>query len=80
MRRFFLLLWIVAFTLPAGEVKAPAPEETKPAAAELVVYVTDTGHKYHREKCRYLKQSSNKITLSEAKKKYTPCKVCKPQE
>jgi hypothetical protein len=43
------------------------------------VYVTKTGKKYHKSDCRYLKQSKEAISLSDAKaKNYTACKVCKP--
>jgi len=43
------------------------------------VYITDTGEKYHRAGCRYLKYSKHRVTLKWAKKNgYTPCKVCKP--
>lgn len=41
------------------------------------VYVTDTGSKYHRAGCRYLWNSSHKISLSSAKSQgYTACSVC----
>jgi hypothetical protein len=41
------------------------------------VYITRTGHKYHRDGCRYLK-SRIPISLQEAKRQYSPCKVCMP--
>lgn len=43
---------------------------------ETIVYVTETGSKYHRSGCRYLSKSKIAISLSEAKKSYTPCSVC----
>lgn len=43
------------------------------------VYITDTGHKYHKGKCHHLKYSKHKIDKKSARKKgYTACKVCKP--
>lgn len=46
---------------------------------EAVVYITDTGSKYHKSGCRYLKKSKHSISLSDAKAQgYTPCSVCKP--
>lgn len=46
---------------------------------EVKVFVTDTGAKYHRETCRYLRLSKSELTLDSAKVKgYTACKVCKP--
>ena len=42
-----------------------------------VVYITDTGEKYHRDGCRYLKKSKHAIGLNDAKAMgYTACKVC----
>lgn len=62
---------------PAPE---PAPEpEPNPGPSAVTVYITDTGSKYHRSGCRYLKDSQHEISLSSAKSKgYEPCKVCKP--
>lgn len=43
------------------------------------VYITDTGTKYHRHGCSYLKSSSHKITIEKAKSSgKTPCSKCKP--
>lgn len=56
-------------------------KKTSPANEnkEVVVYITDTGSKYHRSGCRYLKKSKHSISLSDAKDQgYTPCSVCKP--
>lgn len=45
----------------------------------FTVYVTDTGEKYHRAGCSYLKKSSNPMSLSSAKAAgYTPCSRCNP--
>lgn len=47
--------------------------------AEIIVYVTNTGKKYHRGTCRYLKKSKIPISLEDAKRQgYGPCSVCKP--
>ncbi|HHV80497.1 TPA: nuclease [bacterium] len=55
--------------------------ETKKSDKTIWVYITETGKKYHRAKCRYLDKSCIEITLEEAKKAgYEPCKVCKPPE
>jgi|GEM_PF-5444921 len=42
------------------------------------LYVTRMGKKYHRGSCRHLSKSKIPISLEEAKKRYSPCKVCKP--
>ncbi len=46
---------------------------------EVIVYITNTGSKYHRDGCRYLSKSQIPISLSDAKARgYEPCKVCNP--
>lgn len=45
----------------------------------ITVYVTETGEKYHRIYCRYLKHSKIPVSLREAKLRgYAPCLVCRP--
>lgn len=45
---------------------------------DVIVYVTNTGSKYHRAGCSYLK-SSNEITLEAAVNQgYSPCSRCNP--
>jgi hypothetical protein len=47
--------------------------------ADVTVYVTKTGEKYHLGDCRYLKKSKIKTNLKWAKANdYDPCKVCEP--
>jgi len=47
--------------------------------SQNIVYVTTTSGRYHRDWCRYLKQSAIPMSLEEAKAKgYSPCSVCKP--
>ncbi len=49
--------------------------------ADVTVYITRTGAKYHRAGCRYLARSCIPVKLSDAKKMgYTPCSVCGPPE
>lgn len=57
----------------------PEPEPQEPEENEQIVYITETGEKYHRGSCRYLKDSKIEISLSDAiAQGYTPCGVCKP--
>lgn len=44
------------------------------------VYITNTGGKYHRAGCRFLKQSQIEKHLSEVKGVYEPCGVCNPPQ
>ncbi len=42
-----------------------------------IVYVTNTGKKYHKSSCSYLKKSKIQMNLSEAQSEgYTPCSRC----
>lgn len=44
-----------------------------------IVYVTDSGEKYHSAGCRYLSRSQNSITLEDAVNEgYSPCSRCNP--
>jgi hypothetical protein len=62
--------------LPLKETVSSAEYSTP---TDTVVYITDTGEKYHRGTCSYLRKSKKEISLSEAKRLgYTGCKVCVP--
>lgn len=58
----------------------PPPEDPEEViSGSTIVYVTDTGEKYHRSGCQYLSHSSNEISLSKAiSRGYTPCLKCRP--
>jgi hypothetical protein len=52
-----------------------------PKPAKDVVYITKSGKKFHRAKCRTLARSKVKkpiLRQDAIKKGYTACKVCKP--
>ena len=63
-----------------AEAAARQKAEEEAAAAqrnEQTVYVTNSGKKYHREGCQYLKKSKIPISLSSAQSQgYTPCSKC----
>ncbi|AZV59035.1 MBL fold metallo-hydrolase [Clostridium sp. AWRP] len=45
------------------------------------VYITKTGHKYHRAGCKYLARSQIPISLGQAESEgYTPCSKCNPPQ
>lgn len=48
-----------------------------PAPAADTVYVTRAGTKYHRQNCRWAKDSLP-VPLAQAAEKYRPCSVCVP--
>lgn len=47
---------------------------------EVIVYVTETGTKYHRSGCPCLAQSCIPMDLTSAKRSYGPCSKCNPPE
>jgi micrococcal nuclease len=66
-----LLILAALFSLPLSAARAPA--------AEITVYVTNTGQKYHRESCGSLSRSKIALSLEDALGSgYEPCAVCKP--
>lgn len=60
----------------SNRARAP-PTDDDVASSDPTVYVTRTGQKYHVDGCRHLK-SRIPMPLSEAIKRYTPCKTCHP--
>ena len=48
------------------------------SSGEIEVYITNTGKKYHKRSCRYLRSSSNCVQLKYAIKLFDPCSVCNP--
>lgn len=65
---------------PATEAPPTSPAaEPQRDESSITVYVTDTGERYHRADCQYLRYSKHAVSLKEAKRQgYTPCKVCRP--
>lgn len=62
-----------------AEARAQEEEQRQQETTEQTVYITDTGEKYHRYGCQYLRESCHPIALSTAQNLgYTPCKRCKP--
>jgi hypothetical protein len=55
------------------------PAEPMPNEADMKVYVTSRGLKYHRANCEYLRGGLRALSLDEARRQYQPCGVCKPQ-
>ena len=61
--------------------KSNKKTKTKKSSKKVstTVYITNTGNKYHRRSCRYLRKSCYSISKSKAKSSgYSACKVCKP--
>jgi hypothetical protein len=76
-----ILVWSLVFGLSAwcwlpGIVYSITDRNTPDG--KITVYVADTGSKYHRAGCQYLRKSSSAITLAAAKRMYSPCSKCHP--
>lgn len=56
-----------------AEEAAPGLEETTG-----IVYVTRTGHKYHRADCKHLRSVKFAMPLAEAMLDFAPCRTCTP--
>lgn len=70
-------LWGSNSNRPAARQPAP-PTNPRSDPQTIVVYVTKTGDRYHRDGCRYLARSQIPMPLAEAAKRYIPCSVCRP--
>ena len=55
-----------------------ADDTSDDVTPDPIVYITDTGSKYHRADCRTLKDSKIEKHLSEVIGSYQPCGVCHP--
>jgi endonuclease YncB( thermonuclease family) len=62
------------------EVAPTQSEPENPLAASDVVYVTESGSKYHTKDCRHTSDSSVTKKRSEVQKTHKPCKVCQPDK
>lgn len=72
-------VWVALACLSIATAFSAVAVAQPPKAADPVVYVTNTGEKYHADGCRYLKKSKKPLRLSEAKERgYSPCSVCNP--
>ena len=55
-------------------------QSTQQQNEDPVVYITNTGSKYHSSSCRTLKKSKIERHLSEVKGSYAPCGICNPPQ
>ena len=82
LKRFLLpLLLLPLLALPTNGLEARSKKAQRYQAdqVEQTVYVTKTGHKFHRAGCRYLRHSSRAVSREEAERwGLEPCKVCRP--
>lgn len=59
-----------------AEYTTPKTETVEEDTKETIVYITNSGKKYHLSGCRNLSKSKIPIDLSTARKNYSPCTIC----
>lgn len=70
-KRLSVIIFVLIAVLLTSCYKAPK--------YDITVYITSSGEKYHKERCRYVKNKAIEISLSKALHDgYDSCKVCKP--
>lgn len=55
-------------------------QNNQQANEDPIVYITNTGSKYHTSSCRTLKKSKIEKHLSEVRGSYEPCGICNPPQ
>ena len=74
IKKTTILITLLLFIACSSSDKQPEPKSN-------IVYITNTGSKYHLSDCRHLSKSKIEIKKDKAiNKGYEPCKVCKPSE
>ncbi len=63
---------------PAAAVHRNVQAGSRTVGEKTRVYITPSGRKYHRADCPFLRSSKKAISLEEARKKYEPCRQCRP--
>lgn len=63
---------------PGGSPSGDAARSDSGSDASGMVYVTETGTKFHREGCRSLRTSKRAVSRSAAEREYEACGICKP--
>jgi micrococcal nuclease len=59
-------------------IKSSAQDNSNPQNADVTVYVTKSGAKYHTASCRYAKTASPMSLKDAVARGLTPCAICKP--
>ena len=77
--KIYLLLIISFLIIGCSKPSSVNIEYNYPVDNSPIVYITETGNKYHTSKCGYLKYSKIPIRLNDARlTNRTRCSVCEP--
>ena len=78
-RWYFSPVFVMYTVSPPPPLAAAAAAAAASGGGGDTVYITNTGEKYHRDGCRYLKKSQIAISRSDAiAQGYGACSVCNP--
>lgn len=76
-----LAIVILLFSIPIISSINQNKTTPKSETSTVMVYITRTGSKYHRNHCSYLRSSKIEISLENAiEELYSPCSRCNPPE
>ncbi|MDR1930740.1 MAG: thermonuclease family protein [Treponema sp.] len=71
--------YLFLFFLSLGVLSPCYAEDPRFSAdAEIIVFVTNSGKKYHRDGCSSLSRSKIALSLGDAARAYGPCSICRP--
>ena len=74
-----LIIAILLFSIPIISSINQNKTTPKNEVSTVMVYITRTGSKYHRNHCSYLRSSKIEISLENAvEESYSPCSRCNP--
>lgn len=74
-----IVIAILLFSIPIISSINQNKTTPKSEASTVMVYITRTGSKYHRNHCSYLRSSKIEISLENAIEEfYSPCSRCNP--
>lgn len=65
-------------SVPGKRSITPVNSTSRTTLTKIIVYISPTGTKYHKEGCADLGKNKTALRLENAKKNYLPCKVCNP--
>ena len=74
-----LAIWIWSFIIAPSDTYTPNSKLEQSNNEVYMVYITDSGTKYHRQSCQYLAHSAYCVAISYAQDHgYEPCSRCNP--
>lgn len=65
---------------PSTESPHSADDIAATDPQNLLVYITETGSRYHSNACSYLAKSCIPVEMGTAKRSYSPCSKCRPPQ